>query len=124
MARTRAQSEAIESSDGGSQAEAGNSDSLYSDANVDEQELKAEQNRGARGRPRKVCCNAWARVETAAPIRTRPLMRRTPIAGRWQTTCQEAQAATWQKVPASERHEAATTACCSSSTAEEAQVSC
>lgn len=59
MPRTRAQSEAIEGSDGGSQAEAGNSDSLYSDANVDEQELKAEQHRGARGRPRKVCCNAW-----------------------------------------------------------------
>jgi hypothetical protein len=71
MARRRAapaQSEAIESSDGGSsQAEAGNSDSLYSDPNVDEQELKADQNRGARGRPRKVCCSAWARVSCCDP---------------------------------------------------------
>jgi hypothetical protein len=61
MVRTRAAcagSESDGTSDtGGSQAEAGQSDSVYSDPNVDEAELKAEQNRGIRGRPRKVC---WA----------------------------------------------------------------
>jgi hypothetical protein len=65
MVRTRAACAGSES-DGtsdtdGSQAEAGHSDSVYSDPNVDEYELKAEQNRGIRGRPRKAAGRPFAK---------------------------------------------------------------